>query len=163
MFELNKVFLAGRLTRDPELKSLPSGTAVADMGLAVNRRWFDRKSGEKREDTLFIDVSAWDRTAEFCGKYLNKGSGIMVEGRLKMDRWEDKQTGRMVSKINVVADRIQFAESRSDQGREGGGTGEARTASAGSAPSSPKTQPAMDDRGNAGPSAENKTEDDLPF
>src|SRR5688572_17002303 len=122
MLELNKVFLTGNLTRDPELKYLPSGTAPADLSLAVNRRFFDRGSGEKREETLFIDITAWDKQAEFCKNYLAKGKGIFVEGRLKQDKWEDKQTGQARSKITVVAERIQFADSRGAGGGESGGS-----------------------------------------
>jgi single-strand DNA-binding protein len=161
MFELNKVFLAGNLTRDPELKYIPSGMAVADLGLAVNRRRFDRNAGERVEETLYISVTAWEKTAEFCGKYLHKGSAIVVEGRLKMDRWDDKQTGRPVTKITVVAERVQFAESRRDS--EGSGGGERYRSNegpgGGGAPSREAAPQVPPDTAPAG----EQTKDDLPF
>ena len=119
MADLNKVFLMGRLTFDPELRRTPGGTAVADLRMATSRTWTGR-DGERREDTLFIDVTVWDRQAENCCQYLRKGSGIHVEGSLKMDTWDDKNTGEKRSKISVTADRVQFLDSR--QGDSGGGT-----------------------------------------
>lgn len=164
MLELNKVLLVGNLTRDPELKYLSSGTAIADLGLAVNRRSFDRSSGERREEVMFIDVTAWEKQAEFCKNYLSKGRAIFVEGRLRQDKWEDKQTGQTRYKITVVAERIQFADSKpgsgdSTAGGEGGGgyaekpaqsSYSERPAAAPSAPAAPAPKPA-------------NTEDDLPF
>jgi single-strand DNA-binding protein len=111
----------GRLTFDPELRRTPGGTAVADLRMATTRSWTGRDS-ERREETLFIDVTVWDRQAENCCQYLRKGSGIHVEGSLKMDTWADKNTGEKRSKISVTADRVQFLDSRkSDSG--GGSTG----------------------------------------
>lgn len=108
MASLNKVMLIGRLTRDPERRSTPSGMAVADLGLAVNRR-YRTNNGEDREETCFIDVTVWGKQAENCGEYLRKGSPIFVEGHLKMDTWE--KDGQKRSKISVVAERVQFLES----------------------------------------------------
>lgn len=106
MPDMNKVFLAGRLTRDPELRYIPSGTAVCKLGLAVSRK-YRTKSGEQREETLFVDVTCWDKTAEFVGENFHKGRPIMIEGRLKMDEWEDKNTGQKRTKIEINADRVQ--------------------------------------------------------
>lgn len=106
MPDLNSVSLAGRLTRDPELRYLQSGTAVCDLGLAVSR-FFRSKEGEKREETLFINVTVWEKTAEFCGENLKKGRPILVEGRLKSDEWEDKTTGQKRTAIKVHGMRIQ--------------------------------------------------------
>lgn len=106
MPDLNRVFLAGRLTRDPELRYLPSGTPLCKMGLAVSR-FYKTQDGERREETLFINVTAWRGTAEFCGERLKKGRPIIVEGRLKSDEWEDKNTGQKRTSIEVHADRIQ--------------------------------------------------------
>lgn len=160
MLELNKVLLVGNLTRDPELKYLPSGTAIADLRLAINRRVFDRNAGERKDETLFIDVTAWEKSAEFCKNYLQKGRAIFVEGRLKMDTWEDKQSGQSRSKISVVAERIQFADSKS-QGGEGGGYG------GGAGESAPSYAERPAPAANAGPAAPKaapgNTEDDLPF
>lgn len=119
MPDLNRVQLMGRLTFDPELRRIPSGTAVAELRMAVNRSWQGR-DGERREEVLYIDVTVWDRQAETCCQNLRKGSLIFVEGSLKMDQWEDKTTGDKRSKVRVQADRVQFLDSRRDGG---GGTG----------------------------------------
>ena len=121
MPEVNSVTLAGRLTRDPELKYLPSGSAVCELGLAVSRR-FRTNSGEQREETLFINVETWNKTAEYCGENLRKGRPIMVEGRLKSDEWEDKNTGQRRSIIKINASRIQTLDWE-DRGGGGGGGG----------------------------------------
>ncbi|WP_165232372.1 single-stranded DNA-binding protein [Aquisphaera insulae] len=130
MADLNKVFLMGRLTFDPELRRTPGGTAVAELRMATSRGWTDRE-GSRREETLFIDVTVWDRAAENCCQYLRKGSQIHVEGSLKMDTWEDKTTGQKREKIRVHADRVQFLDSRrSDSGGGGGDYGDEDGASA---------------------------------
>lgn len=120
MPEINSVTLAGRLTRDPELKYLPSGSAVCELGLAVSRR-FRTKTGEQREETLFINVETWNKTAEYCGENLRKGRPIMVEGRLKSDDWEDKNTGQRRTIIKINASRIQTLDWE-DRGGGGGGS-----------------------------------------
>jgi single-strand DNA-binding protein len=119
MADLNKVFLMGRLTFDPELRRTTGGTAVTELRMATTRSWAGR-DGERREETLFIDVTVWDRQAENCCQYLRKGSGIHVEGSLKADTWDDKNTGEKRSKIRVTAERVQFLDSR--RGDSGGGT-----------------------------------------
>src|SRR4051812_1048967 len=111
MADLNKVFLMGRLTFDPELRYTPSGSAVTDLRMATSRTWTS-KDGDRKEETLFIDVTVWDRQAENCCQYLRKGSGIHVEGSLKMDTWDDKTTGEKRSKIRVNAERVQFLDRR---------------------------------------------------
>ncbi len=114
MPDLNKVFLAGRLTRDPELKYLPSGTALCKMGLATSR-FFKSKDGERKEETMFIDVTVWAKTAEYCGENLSKGRPIIVEGELRSHSWEDKDTGQKRTGYEINATRIQqldWAESR---------------------------------------------------
>lgn len=120
MAQLNKVFLMGNLTRDPELRRLPSGVAVTELGLALNRS-FQGKDGERREEVTFIDVTVWDRQAETCCQYLRKGRPVHVEGYLKMDTWDDKSTGEKRSKLKVQADRVQFLGGRDDAGGHGGG------------------------------------------
>ena len=117
MASLNKVMIIGNLTRDPEIKYTPKGTAIADIGLAVNRN-YTTESGEKREEVTFIDVTLWGRTAEIVGEYCKKGRPLFVEGRLQLDQWDDKQTGQKRSKLKVVGDNIQLLG-----GREGGGGG----------------------------------------
>ncbi|HBH02808.1 MAG TPA: single-stranded DNA-binding protein [Candidatus Rokubacteria bacterium] len=106
MASLNKVFLIGNLTKPPELRYTPSGTAVADLRLAVNRN-YTTQSGEKREDTCFLTVVVWGKQAESCGEYLDKGSPILVEGRLQTREWEAKDGGKRTV-IEVVAERVQF-------------------------------------------------------
>lgn len=108
MSNLNKVFLMGRLTRDPELKYTPNGAAVCDLGLAVNRE-YKAGNGERRKDVLFIDVTVWSRQAEVCAQYLSKGRPIFIEGRLSMDSWEG-QDGQKRTKYRVVAENFQFLD-----------------------------------------------------
>jgi single-strand DNA-binding protein len=106
MASLNKVFLMGNLTRPPELRYTPSGMAVADLRLAVSRN-YTTQSGEKRQDTCFLNVVVWSKQAEACGEYLDKGSPILVEGRLQTRDWETKD-GQKRNVVEVVADRVQF-------------------------------------------------------
>jgi single-strand DNA-binding protein len=119
MAGFNKVILMGNLTRDPELRYTPSGTAVADLGIAVNT---PRGRGpDRKDDTLFVDVTVWDRQAENCSEYLAKGRPVMVEGRLKMDTWEDRETGKRRSRLTVVAQTVQFLGGGDGGGSRGGG------------------------------------------
>ncbi len=106
MSTLNRVFLMGNLTRDPEVRYTPSGTAVGDLGLAINEN-FKNKAGETVASTVFVDVEVWARQAETCAEYLYKGSPVFVEGRLKLDQWTNQQ-GEKRSKLRVRADRVQF-------------------------------------------------------
>jgi single-strand DNA-binding protein len=114
----NKVILAGNLTRDPELRYTPRGMAVARLGLAVNRSWKDSETGEMKEEVTFVDVDAWGKQAEIIAQYLKKGRPILVEGRLKLDSWEDKNTKEKKSKLGVVLETFTFLDS--GQTREGG-------------------------------------------
>lgn len=107
MAYMNRVFLAGNLTRDPEIRRLPSGIAVAKIGLAVSRK-FRAKTGEDKEEVCFVDIEAWDRLAENCEKYLRKGAPILVEGSLRYRTWDDSETGKKRSAMDVRADRIEF-------------------------------------------------------
>src|SRR5215831_4492624 len=128
MASLNKVFLIGNLTRAPELRYTPSGMAVADLRLAVNSR-YQTKSGEKREDTCFLNIVVWGKQAESCSEYLDKGSPIMVEGRLQTRDWETKD-GQKRNVVEVVAERVQFM-GRGKSAAGGPGAPEAVEASAG--------------------------------
>jgi single-strand DNA-binding protein len=119
MPEMNKVFLAGRLTRDPELRYISSGTAVCDMRLAVSRYNKDR-DGQRQEETLYIRVTTWAKLAEFCGEYLKKGRPVLVEGRLRSNEWEDKQTGQKRTSVEVTANSVQTLDWE-DRGGGGGG------------------------------------------
>src|SRR5215475_6772673 len=107
MASFNKVILVGNLTRDPELRYTPKGTAIAKIGLAVNRVWTN-EAGEKKEEVTFVDVDIFGRTAENVGQYMRKGRPILIEGRLKLDQWDDKQTGQKKSRLGVVAETVQF-------------------------------------------------------
>jgi len=111
---MNRVILLGNLTREPELKYTDKGVAVCEFGLAVNRK-YKTKAGEDKEDTLFIECAAWDKQAESCGGYLEKGSQVLIEGRLKFDQWDDKQTGQKRSRITVTAERVQFLNLKGDK------------------------------------------------
>lgn len=106
MSTLNRVFLMGNLTRDPEVRYTPNGTAVGDLALAVNENYKD-KDGNLKETTVFVDVEVWARQAETCAEYLHKGSPVFIEGRLKLDQWTSPQ-GEKRSKLRVRAERVQF-------------------------------------------------------
>ncbi len=121
MASFNKVILVGNLTRDPQVKYTPSGMAVADVGLAVNHSWFDKQTNTRKEEATFVDVTLWGRTAEIAGEYLAKGRQVLIEGRLKLDQWDDKQTGQKRSKLTVVGENMTMLGSRQEGG--GGGRG----------------------------------------
>jgi single-strand DNA-binding protein len=148
--ELNKVMLVGNLTRDPEIKTLPSGDAVADVDIAVNRT-FNNRQGERQQDVTYVRITVFGKQADFCRNYLQKGKAIYVEGRLRLQSWET-QEGQKRSKLDVVAERIQFAYPRS---LESGGSSSGNYPQRQSAPNSPPP----DDEDPSGDS----TEDDLPF
>src|SRR5436190_14804004 len=146
MASLNKVMLIGNLTRDPEIKYTPKGTAIADIGLAVNRN-YTTESGEKREEVTFIDVTLWGRVAEIVGEYCKKGRPLFVEGRLQLDTWEDKQSGQKRSKLKVVGENIQLLGSREGGGGGGSGggeSGESRAAGGFKKPAAPPQRPPAD-------------------
>jgi single-strand DNA-binding protein len=152
MASFNKVILMGNLTRDPELRYTPKGTAIAKVGLAVNRVWTN-EAGEKKEDVTFIDVDVFGRTAENVGQYMRKGRPILVEGRLKLDQWDDKQTGQKRSRLGVVAETVQFLGSAPAAGE--GGAPAAPRAPRPAAASAPASEPVEGD----GP----PESDDVPF
>ena len=149
MASFNKVILMGNLTRDVELRYTPSGTAVTEIGLAVNDRRKDA-NGQWVDETTFVDITLWGRTAEVCNEYLGKGSGVLIEGRLKLDQWDDKQTGQKRSKLGVVLENFQFLDSRG----EGGGGGDSGGYSK---PDSSSAQP------SGGGDSSVPEDDDVPF
>ena len=114
MASFNKVVLVGNLTRDPEVRYTTGGTAVTEVSLAVNRQWTDRSSNERKEETTFVEVTLWGRTAEIAGEYLSKGRPCLIEGRLQLDQWEDKATGKKRSKLKVVGDTLQLLGNRGE-------------------------------------------------
>src|SRR5437016_6043280 len=126
MASFNKVLLLGNLTRDPEVRYTPKGSAVTDLGIAVNRQ-YTLDNGEKREEVTYVDVTFWGRTAEVAGEYLKKGRPVFIEGRLQLDTWDDKQSGQKRSKLKVIGEMMQMLGSR--PGGPGGETDEGATAS----------------------------------
>ena len=120
MANFNRVILIGNLTRDPEVKYLPSGSAVAEISLAINRSYTDKVTNERKEDTTYVEVTLWARLAELAGEYLSKGRPVMIEGRLHLDTWDDKTSGQKRSKLKVVGETMQFLGSNTG----GGGGGE---------------------------------------
>jgi single-strand DNA-binding protein len=146
MASFNKVILMGNLTRDPELRYTPKGTAIAKIGLAVNRNWTS-ESGEKKEEVTFIDVDVFGRTAENVGQYMRKGRPILVEGRLKLDQWDDKQTGQKRQRLGVIAETIQFLGSAPGAGEGTPSAPRVARPAAGSAPApeSGDSEPPADD------------------
>ena len=130
MANLNKVMIMGRLTKDPDLRYTPNGTAVCDMSVAINRSFKDQ-SGEKKDETVFLDVVVWQKQAENCAEYLKKGREVFIEGRLQQDRWETKD-GQKRSKILVVAQTVQFMGG--GRGEGGGGREEAPAGPADASP-----------------------------
>ncbi len=151
MANLNKVMLIGNLTRDPELRYTPKGTAVADIGLAINRVW-SNDQGQKQEDTTFVDVTLWGRQAELAQQYLSKGRGAYIEGRLQLDTWDDKETGKKRSKLKVIGENLQFLP----DGKGGSGGGGAPAQQRPPAESKPQG-------GSAAPAEDFQEEDDIPF
>lgn len=113
MANLNKVMLIGNLTRDVDLRNVAGGQSVGSFGIAVNRN-FTTKDGQKKEDVTFIDCEAWGRTAEVMKQYLSKGRPVFIEGRLKFDSWDDKQSGKKMSRLSVVVENFQFLGSRGE-------------------------------------------------
>jgi len=157
MASFNKVVLVGNLTRDPELRYTPKGTAIAKIGLAVNRVWTN-EAGEKKEEVTFVDVDVFGRTAENVGQYMRKGRPILIEGRLKLDQWDDKQTGQKKSKLGVVAETVQFLGS-APGGEGGGGGGAAPAAPRAPRPAAASSAPAAEPVEGDGP----PESDDVPF
>ena len=158
MPNLNKVMLMGNLTRDPEIKYTPKGTAIANFGIAVNRT-YTPEGGEKREEVTFIDLEAFGRTAEIIGEYFKKGKPIFIDGRLKLDQWDDKTTGKKMSKLRVVVDSFEFLGSR-----EGGGAASGTTAEYADAQAAPPARraPSQAPRPPADPDLDAQP-DDIPF
>jgi single-strand DNA-binding protein len=158
MPNLNKVMLMGNLTRDPEIKYTPKGTAIAEFGLAVNRN-YTTESGEKREEVTFVDIEAFGRLAEIIGEYCKKGRPLFIEGRLKLDQWDDKQSGQKRSKLRVIADNMQLLGSR-----DGGAGGEGASAPSGESRGAPQQRraPASPPRPPADPDLDVQA-DDVPF
>ena len=165
MANLNKVMLIGNVTRDPEIKYTPKGSAVTDLGIAVNRV-YTPEGGEKREETTFVDVTLWGRQAEIAGEYCKKGRSIYIEGRLQLDSWEDKTSGQKRSKLRVVGENFQLLGPRPGGG--GGHSGGDEEYS--ERPQNPQRREPSGGQGGGGFSRGSNTasqppieEDDIPF
>jgi single-strand DNA-binding protein len=152
MASFNRVIIAGNLTRDPELRYTPKGTAVARITLAVNRTYTAGEGGEKKEEVSFVDVDVWGRQAEVISQYMKKGRPLLVEGRLKQDTWEDKNTKQKQSKLKVVLENFSFLDSGNRGGGNEGGAPAARSTPSAAVPSSAES-----------PDAEPPQDDDVPF
>lgn len=151
MASFNKVILLGNLTRDPEVRYTPKGSAVCDLGIAVNRV-YTTDGGERREEVTYVDVVLWARLAEIAGEYLKKGRPVFIEGRLQMDQWDDKQTGQKRTRLRVVGESMQLLGGRPGGAGGAEGLGENRQASGGKTAAPPKpSAPAAPD------------EDEIPF
>jgi single-strand DNA-binding protein len=146
MASLNKVFLIGNLTRDPQLRYTPSGTAVADVGIAVNRTWTG-PDGQKHEEVTFVDVTLWARQAELASEYLSKGRPVFIEGRLQLDQWQDKE-GQKRQRLRVVGERMQFLGGHSGRGGD---------------TSSSEKAPPPEDFGEPSPQPQPAGGDEIPF
>lgn len=161
MASFNRVVLVGNLTRDPELRYIPSGSAVSEIGLAVNDRV--KKGDQWVDETTFVDITLWGRTAEVANEYLSKGSSVLIEGRLKLDSWE--KDGQKRSKLRVIAEKMQMLGGR-EGGGGGGGGGAARGGNRVSSGARAQQQPA-DDYGSyddgGGSSSGGFPDDEIPF
>jgi single-strand DNA-binding protein len=162
---VNKVILVGNLGKDPEVRYTSGGQAVANLRIATSRSWTDKQSGQRKEETEWHDVEVWGKQAEQCGEYLAKGRQVYVEGRLKTDKWQDKQSGQERSKVKVVADTVRFLGGRGAGGAGAGGAGAggggARGGGGGDAPPGGFEEP---DAGGGAPSGGgNGGPDDIPF
>lgn len=155
MANLNKVMLIGNLTRDPELRYTPKGTAVAELGLAINRVWYNEQN-QKQEETTFVDVTLWARQAEVAQQYLTKGSPVYIEGRLNLDTWDDKTTGQKRSKLKVIGEGLQLLGSK---GSNSGGEYQDRSQPA----RAPQQQSRPPQGASAAPADDYQEEDDIPF
>lgn len=160
MANVNKVMLLGNITRDLEVRYTPKGTAVCDLGMAVNRiRTGD--NGERIEEVTYVDVTLWGRQAELAGQYLSKGLSVFIEGRLQLDQWDDKQTGQKRSRLRVVGENMQFIGGQGGSGSNQSGSGAPRQQAA---PSDQQQSPPQSDQGGAAAAESfDNDEDDIPF
>lgn len=160
MANLNKVMLIGNLTRDPELRHTPKGTAVSEISMAINRVW-NNDQGQKQEETTFVEVTLWGRQAELAQQYLTKGRPVYIEGRLQLDSWDDKETGKKRSKLRVIGENMQFLSSGTGAGgNSGSGNFSERPQQSSSAPQQRSGPP---QGASAAPADEFQEEDDIPF
>lgn len=158
MPSLNKVMLMGNLTRDPELRVTPKGTSICQFSLAINRQ-FKMESGESREEVIYVDVEAWGKQGETIAKYCTKGRPLFVEGRLRLDQWEDKNTKEKRSRMKVVLEGFQFL----GDGRGGGGGGPQSGGDESPAGASPERHSPPARSASPKPAAQENLDEDVPF
>lgn len=171
MASFNKVILMGNVTRDPEVRYTTGGSAVTEVGLAVNRFWTDKNTNERKEETTFVDVTLWGRTAEIAGEYLAKGRPVLIEGRLQLDQWDDKETGQKRSKLRVVGESMQLLGGRAEGGpAPSGGSSRphfdaapSNSAPSNSAPAAARSEPAKSPDQSFYDDLPQTTDDELPF
>lgn len=161
MPNLNRVMLMGNLTRDIELKTIGSGQSVARIGIAINRQW-TTPDGEKREEVTFVDCEAWGKQAEVMAKFLSKGRPVYIEGRLKLDQWQDKETGANRTAMRVVVEGFQFIDSKGGGGGGGGG-GDGASEDRPARSAAPRSSGAPTRAPASKPAAEAMDPDDIPF
>lgn len=164
MASVNKVMLLGNLTRDPEIRYTPKGTAVTDLGMAINRvRTGD--NGERIEEVTYVDVTLWGRQAELAGQYLGKGRPVFIEGRLQLDQWDDKQTGQKRSRLRVVGENMQFLPGGGGGNNSGGGNYPQGGNSAPQGQQNQQSQPPQQPNQGGAAAADSfeNDDDDIPF
>lgn len=161
MANLNKVMLIGNLTRDPELRHTPKGTAVSEISLAINRTW-SNEQGQKQEETTFVEVTLWGRQAELAQQYLTKGRPVYIEGRLNLDTWDDKETGKKRSKLRVIGENMQFLSSGQGAGGGNSGGGHSERPPQSSSPA-PQQRSGPPQGASAAPADDFQEDDDIPF
>lgn len=167
MANVNKVILIGNVTRDPEIKYTAKGSAVTEIGMAINR-FFTTEGGEKREETTFVDVTLWGRQAEIAGEYLKKGRPVFIEGRLQLDTWDDKTSGQKRSKLRVVGENLQLLGGRPGGGDGGGADSDDSSPSSGgnytrSAPPARSEASGSSAPPSSRPTSDAVEDDDIPF
>ena len=155
---VNRVILVGNLGKDPEVRYTSGGQAVANLRIATSRSWTDKQSGQRKEETEWHDVEVWGKQAEQCGEYLSKGRQVYVEGRLKTDKWQDKQTNQERSKVKVVAETVRFLG-----GKGGGAPGAGGGGGGGGRPPADDMPPGDMDDGSHGGGGGGSGPDDIPF
>ena len=162
MANVNKVMLLGNITRDLEVRYTPKGTAVCDLGMAVNRiRTGD--NGERIEEVTYVDVTLWGRQAELAGQYLSKGRSVFIEGRLQLDQWDDKQTGQKRSRLRVVGENMQFIGGQGGSGSNQSGSGAPRQQPAPPEQQQSSPLPQSNQGGAAAAESFDNDDDDIPF
>ncbi|MES2921985.1 MAG: single-stranded DNA-binding protein [Verrucomicrobiota bacterium] len=158
MANLNKVMLIGNLTRDPEVRHTPKGHPVAEISLAINRTW-SNDQGQKQEEVTYVEVTLWGRKAELAQQYLTKGRSVFIEARLQLDSWDDKETGKKRNKLRVIAENLEFLDSKGGGGNSGGDYSERPQQSS----AAPPQRSGPPQGASAAPANDYQEDDDIPF